>query len=381
MLQSLFDDLDEDAITWLVVANNANILLVATLVGHLTVATLGPEHYSATALAALVFILAVCEVTPKTYASHHADRVSLRVVRWVAPLARSWPARAGLALIKAASWPVRRLLRVDSMHRHLRVTDEELMSLADVAEEQAVLDATQAQMFESIVEFANQTVREIMVPRVDIVSVDAEATLSEIVEVIRSEGKSRIAVSQGADDPAVGMVYANDVLACLQRGELDRRARDLVRDVHMVPDTKPVDELFREMRDRHIHIALVIDEHGSVDGLVSMEDVLEEIVGDMQDEHDTDEEPLVQALADGSYLVQGGATRSELLDALGVTLSEDDGEFDTLGGFLFQCAEEIPEPGFRTEYAGFVFEVAAMDGTRITQVAVRRVEPPEGAGR
>ncbi len=374
-VQALQADRGEDAVTFLVVANNACILIVATLVGHLTVSTIGSDYYSATAVGALVFILAVCEITPKTYAAHRADQFMLRAIRWVDPLTRSRPARWAVTLIKAASWPVRRILGVDGLHRHTRVTDEELMSLADVAEEQSVLDATQAQMFESIVEFANRTVREIMVPRVDIVSVDADATLPEVIEVIRTEGKSRIAVCRGDDDPVVGMVYANDVLACLHRGELDRRAGEIVRDAHMVPDTKPVDELFRELRNRHIHVALVIDEHGGVDGLVTMEDVLEEIVGDLQDEHDTLERPLIEPQPDGSLLVQGGATRSELEDDLGIAFSDEQGEFDTLGGFLYLRSERMPEAGFATEHGGHRFEIHEMDGPRITYV---RISPAEG---
>jgi putative hemolysin len=376
-VRALFADRGEDAVTFLVISVNAAILLLATLAGHLTVETIGARYYTATALGVLAFVLAVCEVTPKTYAAHHADEVALRVIRWVGPLARSLPARIIVGAVKGASWPVQRLLGVDELHRHLRVTDEELMSLADVAEEQDVLDATQAQMFESIVEFSNRAVREIMVPRIDIVSVDASASLPEIIEVVGTSGKSRVAVCRGPDDPVMGIVYANDVLACLYRGETERVAGDLARPAHMVPDTKNVDDLFREMRERHIHIALVIDEHGGVDGLVTMEDVLEEIVGDVRDEHDGSEKALIVQLEDGACLVQAGATRSELEDELGIELPEDVGDYDTLGGFLYQRTDQTPEPGFSTECGGIRYEIATMDGPRITEVLVTRLGEPE----
>lgn len=378
-LERLLAEQGEDAITLLVIANNAAILAAAALSGHLTLATLGPEHYTATALGTLAFILVVCEITPKTYAAHHADQIALRNVAWVARMTRGWPARLALAVVKGASWPIQRALGVHEAHRRPRVTDRELMSLADVAEEQDVLDATEARMFESIVEFASRSVREIMVPRVDIVRVDGAAPLLELVRVIGEEGRSRIAVFSEDDDAVLGVVYANDVLACLGRGETDRTAAQLARAPHCVPDTKPVDELFREMREQRVHLAFVIDEYGSVDGLVTMEDVLEEIVGDFRDEHDTGERAPIEPAGDDAWLVLAAATVSELEDQLGIVFAEDEADFDTLGGFLYERADGVPEVGFRTERAGMAFEVLAMDGPRITEVRVTRLAA-EGEG-
>ncbi len=316
----------EDAVTLVIVLNNALILAIATLVGHLTVRVLGAQAYPYTAAGSLLFVLLVCEITPKTYSSHHADRVAMSVVRWVEPLVDSWAGRLVVGLVKAGSWPLRKVFRADVLEHRPVVTGQELMSLADVAEEQQVLDPTQAQMFESIIEFEGRPVREIMVPRVNIVMMEADLTLQDAVALIAERGKSRIVVYEDLPDQVVGILYAHDVLTAYYRGNQDVRVGDLAREAYMVPETKPVDEVFGELRQRHIHLALVIDEHGGVDGLVTMEDVLEEIVGDVRDEHDSSERLLVTAVGPEAWVVSPLAAPSELESQIGLTLGDEDGK-------------------------------------------------------
>ncbi len=377
-LRRLLERKREDAVTLLVVGNNALILIVDTLCGHLTDPHLGAQSNAHTPMATLAYILLVCETIPKTYASHHADGVSLRVVNWVDPLVSSWAGRLVVGLVKAGSWPLRRALRADGLYRPSLVTGQELMSLADVAEEQQVLDPTQAQMFESIIEFEGRPVREIMVPRVDIVMMDAGSSLKDAVALIAERGKSRIVVYEGVADEVVGILYAHDVLTAYYRGDTEVRVGDLAREAYMVPETKPVDEVFRELRIRHIHLALVIDEHGGVDGLVTMEDVLEEIVGDVRDEHDGSERPVIVSNGADEWLVSALATPSDLEEECGLVLGSEDGEFQTLGGFLFTRSDSAPTAGYSVEHGGFRLEVVAMKGPRITDVRVVRLPASNG---
>jgi len=365
----------ENAVAALAVSITPLILATATFVGHLTVELLGREYYAWTGIGTLVLILLFCEILPKTYASHHPDRTALSTVVWVRPFLSSPPVRLLMALIRGASWPLRRALRVEELQRIRGFSEEELASLADVAEEQEVFDQAEARMFGSIVSFGERTAREIMVPRVDIVAIEGGATLREAVELIERSGKSRIAVYEGAADEVCGVLYANDVLACYYRDQGARLVRDVAREPFMVPDTKPVDELFRELRQRHTHIALVIDEHGGVDGLVTMEDALEEIIGDVRDEHDPQEEQAIRASGAGEWVMHGRTSRHELQEALAVDFGEDDGGFDTLAGLIFLNSDGLPEPGLRIEEAGLEFTVLDMEGTRITQVRARRIDP------
>jgi len=365
----------ENAVAALAVSITPLILATAAFVGHLTVELLGREYYAWTGLAALFVILLFCEILPKTYASHHPDRTALSAVVWVRPFLASPPVRLLIALIRGASWPLRRALRVEELQRIVGFSEEELASLADVAEEQQVLDQAEAQMFGSIVSFGGRTAREIMVPRVDIIAVEGSATLREAVELIEREGKSRIAVHEGAVDEVTGVLYAHDVLACYYRGEADTLVREVAREPFMVPDTKPVDELFRELRQRRTHIALVIDEHGGVDGLVTMEDVLEEIIGDVRDEHDSQEERPIRESGAGEWIMHGRASRHEIEEAIEIDFGVDDGGFDTLAGLIFLNSDGLPEPGLCIEHGGFELTVLDMEGARITQVRVRRIEP------
>jgi CBS domain containing-hemolysin-like protein len=375
-LEGLVESGLEDAVAMLAIMVTPLNLATATFVGHLTVSLLGQAYYVHTAAGSLVAVLLFCEIVPKTYASHYPDRTALSTVRWVVPLIRSLPVRVLFAGVKAGSWPVRRLLGFDDdIYRVRGFSEEELQSLVDMAEEHDVLDQAEAQMFGSIVSIGERTVREIMVPRVDMVMVDAETPLAEAAHLIGREGKSRIAVYQGVADEIIGILYATDVLRCFHAGDDSQTAADLVRDAFMVPETKPVDELFRELRQRRTHIALVIDEHGGVDGLVTMEDVLEEIIGDVRDEHDASEDQAIQQVDDDTYLVTGKTSRHDLEDLLGISFGDDNGEFDTLAGFVFLSSDGLPEPGYHVDHEGYRFQIMRMDGPRIVEIQVSRLAP------
>lgn len=367
------DAAGDSAITGVVVSTNLATLVVAALVGHLTVRLLGERAYLWTALGTLAFILVVCEIIPKTYASHHADRLALSASGWLEAIIRSYPVRFLVAIVSAGAWPLRKALRVETLHRPTIITDEELLSLADVAAEEEVLDSDEVHMFESIVGFRGRTVREIMVPRVDMVTIRGDASVEDAVALIAEHGKSRVVVYGDTPDEVVGVLYANDLLACYHASDTNRRARDLAREAFMVPDTKRVDELFRELRRKQTHLALVIDEHGGVDGLVTMEDVLEEVIGDVRDEHDTREQQAIAACEDGLFLMSGGAPRLDVEEVLGIQLGGEEDDFDTLAGFLFLRCGTLPKPGFSVEHGGYRFEVTAMAGPRITKVRVERL--------
>lgn len=364
----------DDAVALLAIMVTPLNLAVATFVGHLTVVLLGPAYYIHTAIGSLVVVLLLCEIVPKTYASHYPDRVALSTVRWVVPLVGSLPVRLVFSAVKAGSWPVRHILGFDDdLYRVRGFSEDELQSLLDIAEEHDVIDEAEAEMFDSIVSIGERTAREIMVPRVDIVIVDASVPVAEAAKIIAQSGKSRIAVHEGADDEIIGILYATDVLRCFHAGDTEKTVRDVAREPLLVPETKPVDDLFRELRQRRTHLALVIDEHGGVDGLVTMEDVLEEIVGDVRDEHDIDEHPDIRQLDDGAYLVSGTTPRHEIEELLNIDFGDDNGEFDTIAGLLFVRADGLPEAGYYVDHGPFRFQVVSMDGLRIVEVRIERL--------
>lgn len=374
-LEDLIESGLDDAVAALAIMVTPLNLATATFVGHLTVVLLGQAYYVHTAVLGLVAVLLLCEILPKTYASHFPLRTALSTVGWVVPLVRSVLVRALFSAVKAGSWPVRHLLGFDAdIYRVRGYSEEELQSLVDIAEEHEVIDQAEAEMFGSIVSIRERTARQIMVPRVDIVMVEASTPITEAARVISREGKSRIAVYDADTDEIIGILYATDVLRCFRSGDLAKAARDVAREPLLVPETKPVDALFHELRQRRTHLALVIDEHGGVDGLVTMEDVLEEIIGDVRDEHDTSEPPDIRQVSEGSYLVSGTMPRHEIEELLGITLGDDSDGFDTVAGMLFLRTDGIPEVGSYVDQGGYRFQVTRMEGPRIVEIQVTRLE-------
>jgi CBS domain containing-hemolysin-like protein len=246
------------------------------------------------------------------------------------------------------------------------------------AGEETVLDPDERRMIRSILELDDTAAREIMVPRPDMITVGADATFTEVVDLALARGRSRLPVHDPADpDRIVGVVHARDLFKRLREGEAGWD--DLVRAPHLVPESMRADDLLRELQAAAVHLALVVDEYGGVSGLVTIEDVLEEIVGEIVDEHD-DEAPAVVALGAGRWRAAGRVNVHDLGAELGVELPDE--EWDSVGGLVLGLLGRIPRVGDAVEVAGLRIAVSARRGRRIVEVVVTRVAPasgPEGA--
>jgi CBS domain containing-hemolysin-like protein len=259
------------------------------------------------------------------------------------------------------------------------VTEEEIKIFAEQGVEAGELEEQEKEMIHSIFEFTDTVVREVMVPRIDIVAVDVEASLDEVLQAILTGGHSRIPVYEGSIDNIIGILHARDVLAaaCSEtREELNlRELREAgkLRPPYLIPENKRVSELLREFRQRKTPIAIVVDEYGGTAGLVTIEDLLEEIVGEIMDEWDV-EEQMVQPLPDGAFLFDARAPIEDVNEALGTALPHD--EFETLGGFVFGLFGRLPAEGESITYQGLQLTVAKADRHRITQIRVVKTEPP-----
>ena len=213
-----------------------------------------------------------------------------------------------------------------------------------------------------------------MVPRPDLVTVDHTATVTAALDIAMEHGYSRLPVINSDDDDVLGIAYIKDLMGTERDGGGERPVTDLIRAVEFVPENKPVNRLMREMQARKFHLALVADEYGALAGLVTLEDCLEELVGEIVDEHD-DEESEVQRFADGDYLVDGGMAIGDLNDLLGLSIPDDD--WDTVGGFLFGTLEHVPAVGESIVHDGWRFNAAEVEGRRVRRVKVT-LEPDTG---
>ena len=230
-----------------------------------------------------------------------------------------------------------------------------------------LLDRDEREMISRVIHLGETVVREIMVPRIDMVALEESTPLEEAIRVIRIEGHSRLPVYHESVDEIVGFLYAKDLITHYDQLHT-KQLRELVRPTYFVPETKRVAELLAEMRSRRIYLAMVVDEYGGTAGLVTMEDVIEEVVGEIHDELD-EEQHLVHPLGDGSFRVDAKVDLDELNERLQVALPAD--EYDTLGGFLYALAGKIPAAGDRFAHQGLEFTITTVRGRRITQVLLR----------
>jgi len=243
--------------------------------------------------------------------------------------------------------------------------------MAEVGREEGTVGTQEREIIHSLFDLGDMLVREVMVPRPDIVAVPATCTLQEVLDLMLASGHWRIPVYR--EDPAdlQGVVYAEDILQRLGTADMTGATESVMRQPYAVPETKRAAELLTEMQSRRVHIAIAVDEYGSTAGLVTLEDVLEELVGEIADEYDR-EEPRVEDLGDGTYRVSGGLPIRDLSDALGVELPED--EADTVGGLVYALLGRVPEGGETVRWVGVRFTVEEIQRRRIVflRVAVER---------
>src|SRR5437868_1220897 len=332
----------------------------------------------ATVLTSLV-VLIFCEITPKTVAVQNPLRWARAFVKPVRAI--SWLLQPVVWTLSTITNTLVRLIGGQVRHPGPFVTEEELRLLLTVGEEQGVLEEEETEMIHSIFEFADTTVREVMVPRIDMVTLESNATVDEAVDLALQGGHSRIPVYEENIDNIIGVLYVKDMLKQLREGHNNYPVRDLVREAYFVPETKKLDDLLREIQQRRVHMAIIVDEYGSVAGLVTIEDLVEEIVGDIQDEYDR-EEKLYEQVNENEYIFEAKINIDEFNELMDTKL--DNTGYETLGGFLYAQLDKIPVVGDTIKFNNLTFTVLSTRGRRITQVRVVRdqkdqVSPTEQA--
>jgi CBS domain containing-hemolysin-like protein len=270
---------------------------------------------------------------------------------------------------------VTRALGVDVASRDT-ISTEELKILVERGGEAGILEAEEEQMISAVMELRESRIHEVMVPRIDMVAVSVVASLDELVDTIVREGHSRIPVYEESVDNIVGILYAKDLLPYLKGSDQPPAIRKLLRTPLFVPESMSIDDLLHEFQRRKVHLAIVLDEYGGTAGLVTIEDLLEEIVGEIQDEYDV-EEPMVVRLSDDTVRVDGRVAVDELAEIFDTKLAlEDEDEYDTIGGLIYHRVGGVPSPGDQVRVDGLVLTVESTDGRRVGKVLAVR-EPVE----
>lgn len=253
------------------------------------------------------------------------------------------------------------------------VTEDDLRTIVDAGQEEGLLEQEERKMIHSIFDLGNTLVREIMVPRIDVLALDVHTELPVAVDAFLGSGYSRVPVYKETIDHIEGLLYAKDLLRVWREGGELSSLSELLRPAYFVPEAKKVDELLTEMQSQRVHMAVVVDEYGGIAGLVTLEDIVEEIIGEIQDEYDLAEESPYELLEDGSYIFQGRIDLDDFNEIVGATLPKDEAE--TLGGFIYSRIGRVPDNGETIRVDDLILTVAQVSGRRIRKVRVQTSVP------
>lgn len=312
----------------------------------------------------VVVFFVLAEAVPKTYAVLNPDRAALLAARPIRALTAFPPLR----LISAALIGLTNVIvKGRGLESGPFVSEQEFLGIVEAAAEDEVIEHEERELIESIIEFGDTVAREVMVPRPDMVIVANTATITDALNLGIAHGFSRLPVSGSDEDDIVGLAFTKDLVRAEREGRGDLPVLDLARDATFIPENKPVARLMREMQESKFHIAIVADEYGDVAGLITLEDCLEELVGEIVDEYDAEESEL-EHCEDGSLLVEGGLNIGDLSDELGIDIPHED--FDSVGGFVFSSLERVPEPGDAVDFEGFTFIAESVEGRRVRRVRI-----------
>lgn len=308
------------------------------------------------------FILA--ESIPKTYAVLFPDKAALISARPTLTIARFPPVRImSKGLIGLTNW----IMPGKGLVKGPFVSEQELLGIVEAAAEDSVIEHEERRLIESIITFGDTTVREVMTPRPDIVTVSAFDDVTAALDVAIEHGYSRLPVLNDEEDDLVGVVYAKDLMKAEREGRGAINVTELAHSIRFVPENKPVGDIMREMQAEKSHMTMVADEYGEFSGLVTLEDCIEELVGDIADEFDT-EELDVERRSGGDYVIEGGTSIGDVNELLSLTLP--DTEWATIGGYVFGKLGHVPSLGESVEFSGWRITVEEMLGRRIRKVRI-----------
>jgi putative hemolysin len=344
-------------------------LVAATLVGVVSEHAFGALGVVIATVFEVVVIFIVAELAPKTWAVQHPDRAALatapiiRLLTAIAPL--GWITRALIAISNA-------ILPGKGIRSGPYTSDQMLRALADEAAEEDVIEQEERTLIHSIIDFGDTIVREVMVPRTDMVAVESYARITDVIDIVIPAGFSRIPVfSQGIDD-IVGIVYVKDLMRAEREGRGDAEVASVMREARFTPETKKVSELMREMQAGKFHLSVVVDEYGGTAGLVTLEDLIEELVGEITDEYDVEEVP-PERLDDGTLVVNARMPVdevNELLEETEQTELPEGEDWDTVGGLLYSLLGHVPSEGEEARIDGYRLTAERVQGRRIGRVRI-----------
>ncbi len=349
----------------ILIGNNLVNILAASIATSIAIQVFGSTGVGIATGAVTLVVLLFGEITPKSYSATNAERVALLVAK---------PIYLLMKLLTPVVAVLSRFAKfvVSTFGGEVRlgpfITEEELKMLVEVGEELGAIEKEEKEMISGIFEFDKMDVRDIMVPRIDMKCIEANSSIEDAKKLILETGHSRIPVYEGSVDNIIGILYAKDLLRFLNSGEKPETLHSILRPAYFVPESKKLNELLSEFQRLKVQIAIVVDEYGGTAGMVTLEDVLEEIVGEIEDEYDVGEAEEFRMVDENQAVVDARMSIHDVNERLSLSLPED--RVDTIGGLLFNMLGRIPVQGDEVEVDGVVLRVESMRGRRIMKVRV-----------
>lgn len=359
-----------EMLTGLLVGNNIVNILASSIATVVTINVLGGTSSSSIAVATIgmtIIILIFGEITPKIIAKNQSVKIAgivVTIIYYFAVILKPI-----IKILMMISKFIGRLLGIEIRDEGLMITEEDIISFVNVGEAEGIIEEEEKEMIHSIVGFGETTAKEVMTPRTSMFALEGERTLDEVWDEIIEKGFSRIPVYEDTIDNIIGVLYVKDVLGIIKDGKTDIPIKNFVRSGYFVPETKSIIEILQEFRSMKVHIALVLDEYGGIVGIVTIEDLIEEITGEIRDEYDTEEEEFIHKVGENSYEVDGMIDIETLDKELEIGLPESE-DYESLGGLIVTELGKVATVGDEIEIDNVKLKVLEVDKMRVSKVLI-----------
>ena len=370
VLQKVLDNYSK-MLSSILIGNNVVNLSASALTTTLAMKLWG-NYAVSIATGVLTLVVLLCgEIVPKNAATLNAEKISLAYARIIYYLMKLLTPL--IYIVDRLSVGIMILLHVDPNKKKDQITESELKTYVDVSHEDGVIESEEREMIYNVFDFSDAVAKDIMIPRIDMSTINVEAGYEELLGVFKEYMYTRIPVYQDDNDNIIGLVNIKDFILVEDRENF--KITDILRDAYYTYEFKKTADLMIEMREKRFNVAFVLNEYGSCVGMITLEDLLEEIVGEIRDEYDADEDELIQEIGERQYLVEGGMKLDDINDALGTELESED--YDSIGGIIIEILDRMPVPGDEvTTEAGIMLRAENVQQNRITKVLMTLPEPP-----
>ena len=353
----------------ILIGNNIVNITASALATTFTTNLVGSRFIGVSTGILTLVVLLFGEITPKTLATMYSEKISLVYIHIIAPL--TFILTPVIWLVDGLSSGIFFLLRIDKDKVNDPMTEGELRTIFDVSEEDGVIEKEEKSMINNVVDFGDSEAKDVMVPRADMSVISVDATFDEVIEAFSEDHYSRLPVCDDSKDKIVGIVYMKDLFFFQNQGNGNSgfSVRNIMREPFFVYEYQKTSSIMAEMRNRFVSLAIVLDEYATAVGLITTEDLIEEIVGEIRDEFDMDELQSIKQLSEQQYEIDGFVKLSDLEDSIGIKLESED--YDSIGGYVIELLDHLPGEGETVKKDGITFRVLSVDKNRIERVGIR----------